>query len=727
MNIKSRHIRPLRAQKNKSTTEGTELEMSGMKSGVIKSNPLGDTTAENDTRMLSDAFVATADFRSLIESDDRTVVVGRRGTGKSALFLQLQKHWEKNKRVVVLSFSPEDTEIIGFRSLMKPFSESFNLARAATRLLWRYALLMEIADYIAGNYKLASLVGRDERLKEHLTQWNETKGTFLTKCRYIAKKYLTSDSPEEAVGDLPGNLDLQRVEEKVLDLLASADRKIVILMDRLDEGYEPDAVGIGIIAGLAYAAIELNKKSESIRPIVFLRDNIYRALAKEDPDYSRNIEGQVIRLHWDWAQLLSVATSRLKISFRLDIEKDQRVWDRCTAGELQGREGFKKCLQFTLYRPRDLLSLLNEAFFCAARHGRTTAIIEDLQYSAESISMARLEDLWKEYQRIFPSIQIATTCFKGGEPELSASTALEIINNALIEIEERGDHSALAEARLLQPSGILQSLYSVGFIGVHDSKTSSFSFCHDGRTPDKGFADTDKVLVHPCYWLGLNLSKNALADGEAEEINDEYDIKVQSITPELRGARIGQIVAQLDQIPHGREGDRDFENWCLESLRIIFAAHLVNIQHQPNGAAVQRRDIVGTNNEKSDFWKRVYSDYKARQVIFDAKNFSDLGPTEYRQMQSYLTGSYGKLGFIINREKEEHLINGKDLDWVREIYTGHNALIIKLPAKFLCKLLQKLRSPEKHDAVDKQMYSLLDTYERNYLGIKSSRTKKAKR
>ena len=30
-------------------------------------------------------------------------------------------------------------------------------------------------------------------------------------------------------------------------------------MDRLDEGYEPDVVGIGIIAGLAYAAIELNK------------------------------------------------------------------------------------------------------------------------------------------------------------------------------------------------------------------------------------------------------------------------------------------------------------------------------------------------------------------------------------------------------------------------------------------------------------------------------------
>lgn len=79
---------------------------------ALRSNPLGDLTAENDNRMLNDAFVATGDFRTLIESDDRTVVVGRRGTGKSALFLQLKKHWEKDKHIEVLSFAPEDSEII---------------------------------------------------------------------------------------------------------------------------------------------------------------------------------------------------------------------------------------------------------------------------------------------------------------------------------------------------------------------------------------------------------------------------------------------------------------------------------------------------------------------------------------------------------------------------------------------------------------------------------------
>lgn len=693
----------------------------------LKSNPFGDTTAENDRAMLSSAFIETADFRTLIESDDRTVVVGRRGTGKSALFLQLKEHWGKDKKILILSFSPDDTQIIGFRSILRPFVGSFNLARAATKLLWRYAMLMEIACYISSHYKLSSQISSDSLLNEHIKKWSEVSGDILRKCRVIAKEYLDVNNPEESIGDLQFNLNISDVESKIISHLRRADRHVVILMDKLDEGYEPDNIEIGIIAGLAYASIELNHKTECIRPIVFLRDNIFRALSREDPDYSRNIEGQVIRLHWEWAQLLMLTAKRMKVAFNLEIEKDQRVWDRCAAGDLKGRDGFKKCLQFTLYRPRDLLSLLNESFYCAFRAGRDTVINEDLEYAAKSISIARLEDLWKEYQKIFPSIQIITSSFRNIEPRLTVYSALRKIESCYELIEENSDAKALSEVNLLKPSGILQSLYSVGFIGIHDKNTGSFSFCHDGRTPDKGFEGSEKILIHPCYWLGLNLNRNALSPEESEEINDEYDIKVVSDNPTMRNTRIGQIVTHLDQIPLGQEGASEFEYWCLEALRIVFAVHLTDIKLHPNGSGVQRRDIIGTNGGKSDFWKRVIEDYKARQIVFDAKNYVELGPTEYRQLQSYLTGPYGKLGFIINRDDDETLRVGKDLDWTKEMYQSHGALIIKLPAKYISKLLQKLRSPEKHDAIDMQIGKLLTVYETSYMAIKSSRLPRKKR
>ncbi|QDI35708.1 mdtC domain protein [Serratia marcescens] len=58
------------------------------------------------------------------------------------------------------------------------------------------------------------------------------------------------------------------------------------------------------------------------------------------------------------------------------------------------------------------------------------------------------------------------------------------------------------------------------------------------------------------------------------------------------------------------------------------------------------------------------------------------------------------------------------------MYQSHQALIIKLPAKYISKLLQKLRSPDKHDVVDDQMGKLLSLYETNYLSIKSTKTAK---
>lgn len=90
-----------------------------------------------------------------------------------------------------------------------------------------------------------------------------------------------------------------------------------------------------------------------------------------------------------------------------------------------------------------------------------------------------------------------------------------------------------------------------------------------------------------------------------------------------------------------------------------------------------------------------------------------------------MTGIYGRLGFIINRDDKTDL-TGKNLDWTKEMYTAHEALIIKLPAKFIVKLLQKLRSPDKHDVIDSQMAKLLTTYETLYLPLKTTRSKSSK-
>jgi hypothetical protein len=167
-----------------------------------------------------------------------------------------------------------------------------------------------------------------------------------------------------------------------------------------------------------------------------------------------------------------------------------------------------------------------------------------------------------------------------------------------------------------------------------------------------------------------------------------------------------------------------YEEWCHKAITIIFAGVLRNIEMHPNKQATQRRDVVATNLGESPVWRRIHEDYGTRQVIFEVKNFKGIGSDEYRQMLSYLTDDYGKIGFIVTRDDDTNLRKDKELDWMREMYNRHGVLVVKLSGKYLCGLLSKLRNPQKHDAPDKSLNNLLDTYTRMYIsGVVKGRKK----
>lgn len=691
---------------------------------------LGEQTAENDKDLLLSNYIETAEFRSILETKDSTVVVGRRGTGKSAMYLRLAEFWGSQKGNQVVLVAPEDYQTIGFRGLFKVFDEKYSHVRAAARIVWKYGFLLEILSQISKNYKFKDIFSHYPNSVEHVKRWSPVSGGFLTNLSSILRVILKNiDEPETTISTLSTDLNINDLERDLEALLSESHLKFYILIDRLDEGYENDQTGAAIIAGLIAVVADFNKKFPNIRPVLFQRDNIIRSVAKYDPDYTRNIEGEVIRIHWDTYQLLKLVTKRLNTAFNLNIENNQKIWDRCTADEdtdreLQGKLGFKKCLQFTLYRPRDLLSLLNQSFFEAGKQDRQTIVLSDVEKTAKNISETRLDDLKKEYHSILPVIGSAVSVFANGSPEMTYYEAIEKIDTLSTMADDEVTVDVQQDYRILGSDGVLRALYSVGFLGTHDESSGSFNFCHDGRNPDREFSTNDKILIHPCYWIGLNLSKNALAPEEAEQINDEYEINITSVTPEIRAQKIGSLIAEIGTIKEGREDAALFEQWVGKALQTIFAGHLGNLEIHPNGGAVQRRDIVGTNLVKTASWRYIYDKYDVHQVVFDAKNYTDIASDEYRQLSTYLTGAYGRLGFIVSRDQDENIRSGAELDWVREMYTTQNKLIIRITHKTLTRLLSKLRNPEKHDVVEHAIGTLLDIYERRYLSLQSSRSKK---
>jgi len=701
---------------------------------ALRASLLGEQTAENDTKLLIPNFIETPEYRSIIETKDRTVVVGRRGTGKSAMFVKLNSFWGAQKATNVILIAPEDYQTIGFRSLFKPFEERYSYVRSVSRVVWKYGLILEMLVHLSKHFKTREKISEHGVVSSHIRRWLSTQADFFSK---ITGKVLPivrgGHDVETIISGLHQALEVSELENCFVELMKLTSIRFFILIDRLDEGYENDVTGAAIISGAIAVVSELNKKYDHVRPVIFQRDNMLRAVQKNDPDYTRNIEGEVIPLHWDRFQLLSLVSKRLNFAFGLNIENSQKIWDRCTANEgvgreLQGVEGFKKCLQFTLYRPRDLLSLLNQAFFNAGREGRKTIVLSDVEKTAKIISSNRLDDLKKEYISIIPSLPMAVSMFEHGSPEMTYGDAVLLLDQMSTALQtDAASGEVQQDYRILRSDGLIRSLYSVGFVGTHDENSNTFTFCHDGRQPDREFVSKDRILVHPCYWIALNLSRNALAPDEAEQINDEYEIKVTSVSPEIRAQRIGSLISDLGKIQEGREDADAFEAWLEIAIQTVFAGHLSNVERKSNGNSVQRRDVVGTNLAKSTVWKRIEKDYDVRQVVFDAKNHKNVGRDEYRQMATYLNGVYGRLGFIVSRDDDESLKVGAELDWVREIYYQEKKLIVRLSHKFFQRLLGKLRNPERHDVVDGALSSLLDTYERRYLSLPSSSSGKRKK
>src|SRR5438067_2382777 len=102
---------------------------------MVQSNPLGDLRAEADHRMLDAAFIETPDYKTLVAGAARSIVVGRRGTGKSALLIRLAKHWRADENTKLVVFTPEEDQILGLRALFVAlFGDQFSHIRAGCRI-----------------------------------------------------------------------------------------------------------------------------------------------------------------------------------------------------------------------------------------------------------------------------------------------------------------------------------------------------------------------------------------------------------------------------------------------------------------------------------------------------------------------------------------------------------------------------------------------------------------
>lgn len=512
-------------------------------------DPIGDGRAEHDHNMLDQAFFEWSDYKALLSDTTRYVVVGRRGTGKSALVYKLGQHWKQEKRFCI-EINLSEEELIGFRAVASLLGDRVSMIRAGVKILWKYALALELAHSLSKYYKTSEAISESTLLRDHLKRWDNYPGGIFLKLRKTVYEWLKAqDSAESRVAELSEKLQVSELISELKTVLTKATKQGVILVDRLDEGWHPDVVGIGVVDGLVYGTGEFrDSMAQTVTTLVFLRDNIFRSIQAADNDFSRNIEPKVLRLHWDPQELMYMTTSRIKVAFKVTKESEVKTWNSCTANELHGISGFRRCLRHTLYRPRDVIALLNAAFYQATKQGRKTLIEADIDVASVSISRSRLDDLEKEYSSVFPGLPKIVSRFNQGKTKATANEVQAIFLLALrdqtLYPNERQHLTILSE----DFDGVF-ALYSVGFLGIRNDVTRTFTFCHDGRQPNKTLSPTTELVVHPCYWPALGRDLVAEDETVAEEIFDEYEVNIYSADADQRSQILGRAISELTGIP----------------------------------------------------------------------------------------------------------------------------------------------------------------------------------
>ena len=687
----------------------------------MKGNILGDIRAEHDINMLETSFWQTTEYKSLLESYDRCIIVGRRGTGKSALVHMLSKHWQNRPKTETLVITPIEEQIIGLRDVLKLFGDNYLHVKAGSKLAWRYAIYMEVITALANHYKLKSHLDIMS-IQSHLLEWGPKKRNIASKIRRKLLSILDSDdpkkSPESRIADLSDSFDLELLEEVIIEATNKGNFQFVLFADKLDEGYTPDDLGVAIVDGFIQSVIDIKHcLNDKVIAFAFVRDNIYRAISKNDPDFTRNIEGQTLRIHWDEYNLYNLVCNRLRSAFNNTTENNTKVWNSYTADELKTLKGFRLTLKLTLYRPRDILVLLNDAFLRAGSQDRKKIILDDIDATANVISSNRLIDLHKEYETVFPALDKFTSCFRNIPAEMSMSDAFTLVDKQL-KNKDISDKLVIQDIILSDnPKQVIQRLYSVGFLGIYNASSSSYVFCHDGKDPERHFDNESKVLIHPCYLLALGSNNTDMCLSDVEEIHDEYDIEVSSVDKEFRKQQIGALISELNKIGECVEEKNDFDQWLLKSIRILWASNLVNIKLTEK---TSYSSILANNVGNTSVWKKIAETYKCNEVLFDIHNVSNLEKKHYMDLSIRTHAIGNQLSFIVSRDKNNNISKETELKWVKEIYSNHGIVIIKLSSKFIERQLSKSRSPQKHDDINKEINKLINQYHTMWLPSKGN-------
>jgi hypothetical protein len=417
----------------------------------------GASAAENEFRDLSGYYLETDQFHRALRGEVR-LVVGRKGSGKTAIFSQVRDRIREERQNIVVDLRPDGYQLLKFKEMVLRYLGQGSLEHTVTAF-WEYLLLLEICYKLLEKDRLPHT--RDSRLLRPYQKLAAaydsdryvTEGDFSERLSRLLSnltedyraKYGERDDrtlSQQEITELLYRHDVNELREQVVEYLR-LKKGLFLLFDNLDKGWPTHGLtptDIVILRALLEATRkiehQLQKRDIDCKTLAFLRNDVYELLVSETPD--RGKEGRVA-LDWSDPDLLRELLRRRIVYSNSQDRPFEELWQRICVSHIRGEESSQYLIDRCLMRPRGLIDLANHCRGFAVNLSHERIESEDVAKGVEAFSSDLVVDIGYEIRDVMPAAENILYAFIDEPQTIPANELESLLTRGGISVEQIPD------------------------------------------------------------------------------------------------------------------------------------------------------------------------------------------------------------------------------------------------------------------------------------------------
>ncbi|MEO1396170.1 MAG: hypothetical protein AAFV90_25000 [Cyanobacteria bacterium J06634_5] len=437
----------------------------------IKSLNLGSDSAERDIDVgLAEYFYQNATYNRFLNGR-KTILVGNRGAGKSAIFKYIATT-ERRKGNLVLELSPEEYSYELLSEYLRSEKEGSWGKQSAYSIAWQYLLYNLIFKRIAEN-KRGLLLGAQKNIYNYvrssgMISENSSIGILVNYLKRIERVKLESHEGTLRSRELQALYDLEEIKVLLPSLKnVLANTRITVLIDELDKGWDNSEDAKYFIAGLFQATQKINLLNPNLRIYVSIRQELFDNIPQIYED-AQKIREDVEVIRWGANELLELIARRIGHSFP-ETQKLTALkrWKAVFVSKLPSSEldSLEYIIDRTQLRPRELLQFCKLCVECID-YSLASKRIDECAIAAaeESYSEQKTRDLASEYRFQYPHLLDVFEVFRGKRPYFSKEDLDYLLLSVVCgEIDAERAAGWILDMDYLE---LKQILWKIGFLKV---------------------------------------------------------------------------------------------------------------------------------------------------------------------------------------------------------------------------------------------------------------------